>query len=184
MRPVALDWPILKVRPLHSIFVNPEAVFTILRAIAWRLNYGPSFTSLSPSAALKMLLGSPGQWLLLSKATALDENVVLWTGSRVSPRRPTGFAWQPGTAPEQSAPSWSLLFLPYTIVSFFTMWNNKQTLTNDCTSAMCDSLESMIKNSISSTPGVIGSPWMICRNCVRVCQFLHCLPFCGWRRLL
>ena len=44
-----------------------------------------------------MLLGSPGQWLLLSKATALDENVVLWTGSRVSPRRPTGFAWQLGT---------------------------------------------------------------------------------------
>ena len=25
---------------------------------------------------------------------------------------------------------------------------------------------------------------MICRNYVRVCQFLHCLPFCGWRRLL
>lgn len=109
-----------------------------------------------------MLLGSSGQWLLLSKATALDENVVLWTGSRVSPRRPTGFAWQLGTAPEQSAPSGSLLFFPYTIVSFFTMWNNKQTLTNNCTSAMCDSLESMIKNSISSAPGVIGAPeWCV-----------------------
>ena len=43
MRPVTLEWPILKVHPLRSIFPNPEAVFTILEAIAFKLNYCPSF---------------------------------------------------------------------------------------------------------------------------------------------
>lgn len=46
MRPVTLEWPIFKVYR-HSVFPNPEAVFTKLEAIAFKLNYCPSFIHLT-----------------------------------------------------------------------------------------------------------------------------------------